>query len=67
LLSRGDRRVGKIIETVWRNGARLDSWTEHFQSELWDAAMTETGINTWQIIHAPYDDAAELPWEHIQF
>jgi len=71
LLSRGDRRVGQIIETVWRNGARLDSWTEHFQNALWDTAITavilETGINTEQIIHVPYPDDAELPWGHICF
>jgi len=59
--------VGIIIETVWRKGARLDSWTEHFQSDLWDAAIAESGVDAEQIIHAPYSDDAELPWGHIQF
>jgi radical SAM family uncharacterized protein len=30
LLSRGDRRVGRIIEAVWRDGGRFDGWSEHF-------------------------------------
>ena len=30
LLSRGDRRVGKVIEAVWRDGGRFDGWSEHF-------------------------------------
>ncbi len=67
LLSRGDRRVANVIETVWRKGARLDSWSEHFQSELWDAAIAESGIDVEQIVHTTYPDDAELPWEHIRF
>jgi radical SAM family uncharacterized protein len=30
LLARGDRRVGRVIERVWRAGGRFDGWTEHF-------------------------------------
>src|ERR1700739_5021966 len=30
LLSRGDRRVGAVIEAVWRDGGRFDGWSEHF-------------------------------------
>ena len=35
LLSRGDRRVGKIIEAVWADGGRFDGWSEHFSYERW--------------------------------
>ena len=35
LLSRGDRRVGKVIEAVWRDGGRFDGWSEHFSYERW--------------------------------
>src|SRR5690606_29341716 len=28
LFSRGDRRLGDVIELAWRRGARLDSWME---------------------------------------
>src|ERR671921_1792079 len=33
LLARGDRRVGRVIERVWREGGRFDGWTEHFSYE----------------------------------
>src|SRR6266702_1483094 len=33
LLSRGDRRVGAVIEQVWRDGGRFDGWSEHFSFE----------------------------------
>ncbi|MFB0943640.1 MAG: TIGR03960 family B12-binding radical SAM protein, partial [Candidatus Nanopelagicales bacterium] len=35
ILSRGDRRVGNIIETVWKNGARFDGWGEYFSFDRW--------------------------------
>src|SRR4029077_8948060 len=38
LLSRGDRRVGRVIEQVWRDGGRFDGWSEHFSYDRWEAA-----------------------------
>src|SRR6266567_4623989 len=29
LLSRGDRRVSKVIRAAWQDGARFDGWSEH--------------------------------------
>src|SRR4029078_5934202 len=43
LLSRGDRRVGRVIEAVWRDGGRFDGWSEHFSYDRWVAA-TEGGL-----------------------
>ncbi|MEG0036471.1 MAG: radical SAM protein, partial [Oscillospiraceae bacterium] len=33
VLSRGDRRIGAVIEEVWKNGGKLDSWSEYFSFE----------------------------------
>ena len=38
LLSRGDRRVGRVIRAVWRDGGRFDGWREHFSYDRWMAA-----------------------------
>ena len=38
LLSRGDRRVGRVIERVWREGGKFDGWSEHFSFDRWTAA-----------------------------
>ena len=35
LLSRGDRRVGRVILQAWRDGARFDGWSEHFSYDRW--------------------------------
>jgi radical SAM family uncharacterized protein len=45
LLSRGDRRVGAVIEEVWRRGGIMDGWSEHFSYERWMAAAEATGVD----------------------
>jgi radical SAM family uncharacterized protein len=69
LLSRGDRRVGRIIEEVWRDGGRFDGWSEHFSYERWVAAaeraLEETGVDLdWYTTRErEYDEV--LPWDHL--
>ncbi len=69
LLSRGDRRVGRIIEEVWRDGGRFDGWSEHFSYERWVAcaerALTGTGVDLdWYTTRERgYDEV--LPWDHL--
>ena len=41
LLSRGDRRIGAVIEQVWRDGGRFDGWSEHFSYDRWMTACAE--------------------------
>jgi radical SAM family uncharacterized protein len=69
LLSRGDRRVGRIIEEVWRDGGRFDGWSEHFSYERWVAAcergLAGTGLDLdWYTTRErEYDEV--LPWDHL--
>jgi radical SAM superfamily enzyme YgiQ (UPF0313 family) len=65
VLSRGDRRMGAAIETAWRNGARLDSWTEHFTPARWWDAMQAAGLDPLATLHKPYALMDRLPWDHI--
>jgi radical SAM superfamily enzyme YgiQ (UPF0313 family) len=65
MITRGDSRMGEVIELAWRNGARLDAWREHFRPDLWRAAVESVGIDLDAMIHTPYDESDELPWEHI--
>ncbi|WP_248582498.1 TIGR03960 family B12-binding radical SAM protein [Nocardioides sp. InS609-2] len=69
LLSRGDRRVGAIIEQVWRDGGRFDGWSEHFSYDRWmtsaETALTGTGIDLdWYTTRERgYDEV--FPWDHL--
>jgi len=66
VLCRGGRRIGKVIETAWRNGARMDAWDEHFDSSKWSAAFQEVGIDPKAIIHEEIPPDAPLRWSHIR-
>ena len=70
LLSRGDRRVGAVIEQVWRDGGRFDGWSEHFSYDRWvDArratALAGTGVDLdwFTTREREYDEV--LPWDHL--
>jgi radical SAM family uncharacterized protein len=69
LLSRGDRRVGRVIERVWREGGRFDGWSEHFSYERWtNAAAAELeplGVSlAWFTTRERTEDEV-LPWDHL--
>lgn len=69
LLSRGDRRVGRVIEDVWRNGAQFDGWSEHFSFDLWaqsaDRALAPFGVDlAWYTTRERTEDEV-LPWDHL--
>jgi radical SAM superfamily enzyme YgiQ (UPF0313 family) len=66
VLSRGDQRVGKLIETAWRKGCRFDGWTDHFQPRLWEEAFEETGISDQEYLSAKVP-GKPLPWDFIDF
>ena len=69
LLSRGDRRVGAIIEAVWRDGGRFDGWSEHFSYQRWNACaercLNGTGIDLDWYTTRERDYAEVLPWDHL--
>jgi radical SAM family uncharacterized protein len=65
VLSRGDRRVAEAIELVWRRGARMDSWREHFDPQRWWQALADVGLDVQQLLHTPYEVGARLPWDHL--
>ena len=69
LLSRGDRRVGRVIERVWRNGGRLDGWSEHFSYDRWvDAAASELeplGVSLAWFTTREREETEVLPWDHL--
>ena len=69
LLSRGDRRVGAVVEQVWRRGGRFDGWSEHFSFERWaDAArdiLEPLGLSLDWYTTRERPRGEVLPWDHL--
>ncbi|MDT0301194.1 TIGR03960 family B12-binding radical SAM protein [Streptomonospora wellingtoniae] len=69
LLSRGDRRVGRVIEEAWRAGGRFDGWSEHFSYERWaecaEKALADEPVDLdWFTVRERGADEV-LPWDHL--
>jgi radical SAM family uncharacterized protein len=69
LLSRGDRRVGRVIERVWRDGGRFDGWSEHFRYDRWVAAcaveLAPQGVSLEWFTTRQRGREEVLPWDHL--
>lgn len=63
--ARGDRRLSEVLIKAYENGARLDSWDEHFNKEAWDKAFADEGLTVEQFANRRIDLDEPLPWEHM--
>ncbi|MHB8219288.1 MAG: TIGR03960 family B12-binding radical SAM protein [Acidimicrobiales bacterium] len=65
IASRGDRRIGAVIERVWRAGGTFQEWSECFNLELWLEAMAAEGLSLDDFVHRERAEDEVLPWGHI--
>jgi radical SAM family uncharacterized protein len=69
LLSRGDRRVARVIRAAWEDGARFDGWSEYFSFERWQLAADRAlagepvDLHWYTTREREYDEV--LPWDHL--
>ena len=61
-LSRGDRRMARVLHAAWASGVRFDGWTEHFRHDLWMKAFEAEGIPKEAYLRS-YDTDEILPWD----
>ncbi len=64
VLARGDRRLGAVLETAVKNGARLDAWDEYFRYDIWLDAFRACGVDPDFYTRAIGPDEL-LPWRTI--
>jgi len=69
LLARGDRRVGRVVERVWREGGRFDGWSEHFSYDRWaracDGELSPYGVSLAWFTTREREVSEVLPWDHL--
>jgi radical SAM family uncharacterized protein len=64
-LSRGDRRLGRVIYGAWKLGCTFDAWSERFNYEKWLSAFTEAGLDPRFYAQRERSLDELLPWAHI--
>jgi radical SAM family uncharacterized protein len=65
LASRGDRRMGAVIEEVWREGGVFQEWSECFSVDRWLTAMEHHGLSPDDHVFRHREREEILPWSHI--
>jgi radical SAM family uncharacterized protein/radical SAM-linked protein len=64
VMSRGDRRLAKIIYEAWQKGAQFDSWRSFYAFDLWDKVFAENNLDP-KIYTGAKDTNAALPWDIV--
>jgi radical SAM-linked protein len=69
VLSRGDERVGELVEEAFRGGCRLDAWDEFFREDVWRGVFSRHTALVSGILSGKEEDAAgedgALPWDCV--
>ena len=64
-LSRGDRRLGRVIRRAWEKGCKFDAWQDQHKHDAWLQAFAECGINPDFYNHRERGLDEVFPWDHI--
>jgi radical SAM family uncharacterized protein len=64
--ARGDRLLGRVIETAVRRGCRFDGWTECFDFRKWEEAFAESGLDASACATRTFAPEDPLPWDSVQ-
>jgi radical SAM family uncharacterized protein/radical SAM-linked protein len=73
VISRGDRKLSKVIERAWALGCRFDGWTEHFDFNKWMEAFKLEGIEIEPYLKEfpvrefdkPGAPLVQMVWDHL--
>ncbi len=65
VFSRGDSRLNGLILKAYKNGCRLDEWSEHFDFKIWKDSADQMGINLSGYLNG-FEINEVLPWDFIK-
>ena len=65
VISCGDRRLGKVIETAWRKGETLSAWEDYFDLNRWMETFEECGLDPHFYANRRRSEDEILPWSMI--
>ena len=65
VISCGDRRLGKVIETAWRKGETLSAWEDYFDLNRWMEAFEECGLDPHFYANRRRSEDEILPWSAV--
>ena len=64
-LSRGDRRLGRVIRRAWELGCKFDAWQDQHNHANWLRAFAECDLDQDFYNHRERGLDEIFPWDHI--
>ena len=61
--ARGDRRLARVLEQAWNDGAKFDGWSDLFQNDIWHEAFQKCGLFIRDYAERTRTFDEPLPWE----
>ncbi|MBQ1889953.1 MAG: TIGR03960 family B12-binding radical SAM protein, partial [Selenomonas sp.] len=61
--ARGDRRLARVLEQAWHDGAKFDGWSDLFHDEIWHEAFHKCGLDIKDYAERTRSFDEPLPWE----
>jgi radical SAM family uncharacterized protein/radical SAM-linked protein len=65
VISRGDRRIGKMIGNAFQKGAIFDAWDDKFQPQLWHEVAREMGWSLEEMACSDREVGSDQPWDVV--
>ena len=65
VFAKGDRRMGRVIETAYHNGAFFDTWEEFFSYDRWVEAFAACGLDPDFYNYRALGLDEVTPWSHL--
>ena len=63
--ARGDRRMADVLYAAWKNGCRMDGWTEFLNYEGWMKAFRDCNVDPAFYANRVRGEKELLPWDFI--
>ncbi len=63
--ARGDRHMGDVLYAAWKNGCRMDGWSEFLNYEGWLKAFDDCGLDPAFYANRGRGENELLPWDFI--
>lgn len=65
VISRGDRKVARIIYDAWRSGCTFDAWDDRFQPGKWHEVAKQHGVTLAELGCTGREVGSPQPWDVV--
>lgn len=65
VLSRGDRRLGPVVQQAWELGARFDAWGDQRDLGAWTRAFAKSGSDPDFYAYRERSPEERFPWDIV--